>query len=724
MKVITKLIPIVTVFVATFLIVFLLDTHQAKKYIQFSSYQQGHVRIEYQEHKHLDTSTIKKILKLAKNHHMLLQKVNYDNDSADIRNIYLSLDTPQELYEFLNKQFSLKEVRNHSHTSQSFISTYHHNNDNQMALIPDFLENHHYNYYLFDQLLVNQENIYGEYIVYYHNNDDFDTFYSELQEIVGKQTNSYLQYQNLQSYIVITIFISIFVLMLFYFIFQIYEVYDRSEYIGCMKLLGYRDSKMSYFLIRNRMVQYIIFCIVLLIFLLLWIKNMTTSDFVFLLFFHIMLLMITYLIHYFCVKMVSHGYQLSNLLKKENIAIKISKISIKLKFVTAILFIVILSVFFQNLWPLYSELIVYKNSKELLRYGTIASLHTDRKELYEYEKHSNLYENIVNNKQLHTFYAEFSSYRKMNEEEQAISLSMEENGTYFRYASVDKNYLDMEKIKIYDMNHNHVDLKQIKGIFFLFPKSEQHKIKAFQNFYEKYSETDYKKYNIKDEFQAYLYENQTLNSYRLDLDNKYVNTPILRVIDESLRISYIESPLGINIFGTSLDTGLKIEVSNNKKETFQILKQDIQKAGLENLIGMDSFVFYKDYFEREIKLSQTIIYVAIAVFLILLSVYTVISIQVISLYVKSENKKVIIQYLLGFEKEKIFSKVIQKNTIYNVIALVLSGMILIILGSFNLIFYVVSAIIFFIIDMILLFTIIKSYQFSNIYLQLKGGTYD
>jgi hypothetical protein len=373
---------------------------------------------------------------------------------------------------------------------------------------------------------------------------------------------------------------------------------------------------------------------------------------------------------------------------------------------------------------LYSGLKVYRNSKELLQYGVLASFNADSKERFNYQKHSELYKNIVNNDQLNTFYANFGYYVMMSEEERKINKELEKNGTFFKYGSVDKNYLKKEKIDVYDLNNNIVDISEIQHVFFLFPKSKKGKIELFKEFYQRYSKDDYFKYDIDNKFEAYVYDDKLLNSYRLELDIKYVDSPILRVINENLRLSYIESPLGINIFGTSLGTGLKIEIVNNKKETFEILKKDIKKTGLENLIGINNFISFSDYFNDEIRLSKAITFITFSAISILLLVYLIISMQVFSLYVKSEIQNVTVKYLLGYSNNKIFSVIIDKNMLYNISAVILSGLLLILINYFNMFIYLVSISTFLIVDLVVTFIIMNIYNFSKIYLQLKGGNYD
>lgn len=133
---------------------------------------------------------------------------------------------------------------------------------------------------------------------------------------------------------------------------------------------------------------------------------------------------------------------------------------------------------------------------------------------------------------------------------------------------------------------------------------------------------------------------------------------------------------------------------------------------------------FNDYFNNEIQTARLISIVVTIALLLVLTVYIVISIQVISLYVKSESQKVTVKYLLGHNKYDIFSEIIRKNLKYNIISFIIIGLILIVLNKFNILLFIISISTFLVIDFTILFLIIKFYDFSKVYIQLKGGNYD
>lgn len=724
MKKITKILPIFCILVTTILSIFFLDVNESKKYFQFNDYNHDFVSIKYNENIKINNDMIKQVLVLAKKNNVILEKSNISNTENNVKNNYLSLDTKEELLKFISKTFNLKKTNNVSDDNNAFIATYKQDNDNQIAIISDFLSNNLYNYYTFNNLFVNDGNLYGEYIVHYTNYDDFNKFSNELENLLQQDVHSYSNFSNSQQYIAILLVGSIIIIMLFYFIFQIYEIYYSSKDIACMKLLGFGKYKISYIMMKKRLKIYLYLIVFIFLLSIIFLKNINLYKLLFILNINLLLILLTYFINYMCIKLILKGYQATNILKKQNIALKISKISGKIKIVMISLLIISVSLLFANMSSYFDNLKVYNNSKELLNYGIINDLKADTPDNFNYIKQMNLFSAIYKDKNLDIFYSEFSKYYDKNEEEQKAVDEMYDEGTAFEYGSVDKNYLKKEKIIIYDLDHNEVSIDDLNDVVFLFPKSKIKKIDEFNKYYKERNYDLYEKYDIDYNFKAYMYDDQKVNTYRLNLKLKYVDSPILRVINDTIKISYIEASSGISAFGNGLTTGLKIQIKNSKEATFNVLEKHIENAELSSLIGIDNFLLFKDYFSDEIAISRTISIVLLMTFIVMLMVYVIISIQVISLYVKSENQKVMVKYLLGYNKIDIFDEIIKKNIQYNIFAFIITGIILLLMNQLNILLYLITIFSFMVVDFIILFLITKLYNFSKIYIELKGGSYD
>ena len=145
MKKITKIIPIFCILVITVLSIVFLDVNESKKYFQFEGYSQEFVSIKYNENIKIDNDIIKKVILLAKENNVILEKSNISNTENNVKNIYLSFDTKEQLLQFMSRTFNIIPKNNSSDDNNAFISTYHQDNNNQIAVIPDFLNNNLYN---------------------------------------------------------------------------------------------------------------------------------------------------------------------------------------------------------------------------------------------------------------------------------------------------------------------------------------------------------------------------------------------------------------------------------------------------------------------------------------------------------------------------------------------------------------------------------------------------
>ena len=720
MKYVTRIIPILCILVAIIISILFLNFSQSSQYLNFFGYSRDSIRINYSDDIVINDKSMKEVAKLAQDNKVVLAKSNISGKDGSIKNVYVSLDNINKIKKIISKKFKVVSL-NKKITDDSFISTYNHQDSKQVFLIKDFLENDKYNFYTFSTLINEKGNYYGEYLVYYKNYDDFVNFSNQIKKIVGKDISTSLSITDLQTETFILLVFSIIFIMIFYFVFEIYDTYYNSKKIGCMKLLGFDKIKISNIMIKNKLKIYIIFSIIILILALILARNMNLLQFLFLLIITCLLLLITYFLNMLCVNLILKSYRTSNIIKKQNVAIKIGKTSAKLKLLMTIMMIVGISLLWNSISSLNSSLKVYNNSKELLDYGIIKDFNSDSPEIYDYDKQANLYNIIYNDKRLSTFYSQFSNYVKVKPDEERRIKKWESEGKYFDYASVDRNYLKKENIKIYNLNGQLVDIDNIDGVFFLFAKSEKNIIPKFKKYYLEDSKKDYEKYNIPLEFKAYLYDDQSFNSYRLDLSVKYVKNPRLRVVDDSIKLSYIESSRGISVFGNSLTTGLKIKVNSN---TLDYVLDDVKKAGLSNLIGQSNFMSFNDYFNDEIQRARLIMLVVCLGVALIVLVYFIISIEVFSLYVKSEQQSVVVKYLLGFDKFKIFEPIMKRNILYTVFALVISFFILLILNLLNIILFIISVSLFLIIDCLISIFVIQKYKFNKVYIDLKGGAND
>lgn len=722
MKKLTIIVPIVTIIVISVLGILYIDFNESNAYLKFKNYDIETINIHYDNNIENAVDIVKNLQYIAKQHNIILTKSNIDNKKKNGVNVYISLNSIDDLSQFLNKNFKIKTFKN-KRSETGFFSTYNQNSEHQMGIIKDLLEDHYYTYYLMDQLIEKDGSLFGNYSVLYTDFNDYSNFISEANKLVGYNTYSISLSTNIDKYISIAIIGSFFVLLLFYFVFQVYEYYNNSKKIGCMKLLGFDINKINKNMISKNVKIYLISILILFLLIIFLVKNITPLHILGLLVINLLILLLTYYFSNWACRIVNKTYKISDILKNQSITFRISQVSYIFRVIMIVLIICFSILAIDSISVLLDKLKLYNSSKNLLEYGVLDSFAINQQEINDYDKQYDLYLRIVNSNELETVYSKFYVYDQLTSEDWLNIKNDEKNGNFYLYDSIDKNYLKKEKIQVYNMDNKKMDIDKINGIYFLFPKSKKELIKNFEKYHDKELKDYYRKFNNNYIFQAYLYDDRNVDTYRLEL-KKFIENPILRVIDESITESYINDSEGVSVFGSGVNTGLKIKLINGDKEkTKNILQKYIAESGLSSLLTKSSFITYKDYFNDEILSSQVILLFAMISTVIIFIVYTLISLQLLKLYIRSQKKKILVKKLLGFNNNDIFQELFTKNLNNILLSTILSLFILIIIKKLTIYFLFIILTIL-LLDFVITLVSIKTIKLSTIYLDLKGETYD
>lgn len=717
MKKVIKIIPIITILVISVLTLLFLDFNEANSYLKLKKFSIETMSIKYDDGVNL-IETINKIQDIARKNNIILAKSTVDYKKENGVNIYLSLENIDELNELLKDKFSVKAINNMK-TNNSFISTYNQDIDKQIGIINDLFGDHFYTYYLMDTMIDNGDSLFGSYSILYNNFQNYSNFMNEVNNLLGYDSYSIGYYNSIDNYILMLIVGSLLFMMLFYFIFQVYDYYNNSKKIGCMKLLGHDILHINKNMCRKNVIICFISFLSILLLSVIFVKNITFYHLFLLSLINLFIILLAYFVSYFSCRIITKNYKLVNILKMENITLKMSKISYRFKAIMTIMLICFTVIAFQNISILHNKLKIYNESKNTLEYSMFKSYVANQQESRETDKIHELYLKIVNN--MDTFYASFQDYSQYTPADFDRLKEAEENGESFHYDSVDKNYLKIQSIKVYDINNNEIDVETINNVYYLFPKSKKHLIDSFKKFHLELDDY-YLKYNDKYTFTAYLYDDQKIDTYQVT--EKYIESPILRVIDDSITSHSFLDDLGINFFGQGMGTGLKIKlIDNDKEKTTGTLFKYIDESGLSNLFSRQSFITYRDYFNDEILASRIILLVVILAIILILTVYILISFQLLRLYIKGQKKTVLVKKLLGFETDNIFENVYRKNSRNTIVSIIIALLILIVIKRIN-ISFVFMPVIFLVLDFLVTLISIKSTQLSTIYSDLKGGNYD
>ena len=718
MKKVALIIPIIMIVLITILTFVYLNFKEASTYLKFNNYERDTIAINYDSNNDNLIKSIKEIVSLAKKNNVILIKNNVDNKKNKGSKLYISLDSIEELKKVLNDNFSIRIINNYNDID-GFFSTYNQNDDKQVGIINDLFGDHYYTYYLMNQLFEKNDNMFGNYLVLYDDLQNYNNFMNDINDLMGKDMRSMSISNGIQKYVGIIIIGSLIFLSLFYFIFQIYIYNSNSKKIGCMKLLGIDNFRINQNLIFKRIIAYLICSIITSILSILIVKNISINHILLVFGINLLIILITYVISAIACAIICKNYEITNILKFQNVTLKISKVSYVFKSIMTIMLLCFMVIASQKFGDLVYTLQKYNSSKKLLDYGVLQTYVANQPEEYNYDRQYNAFKDIKEN--MDTFYAQFIDYSQYTQEDFNNVKISEENGKFYNYESVDKNYLNKEKIKVYDLNRNEIDIDSIEGIFFLFPTSKQNKIEAFKSFNSQLDEY-YLKYNENYEFKAYLYDDQKIDTYQID--NRYVENPIIRVLDDSLRKPYYTDGIGVSNFGEGLITGLKIKlIDGDKSKTIEQLRVYFEKNNISNLFSSASFISYKEYFNDEILASRLAFIFLVIAIVIIVSVYILISSQLLRLYIISQRKKVLVKKLLGFDNNLIFEQIYKRNLTNTIISIILSLLVLIILKKFNM-FFIIFIVIILILDFMVTMISIKLTKLSKIYLDLKGGYND
>lgn len=688
MKNIVKIMSFISFLIITSFIVIILELNQREKYVLFNDYK--FQNITFKDDDTITNQQIIDFIDLARENNVIITKTYL---SDDITNIYVNVENIESLYSLINSNFELSKFED-----KKFLSTF----DKDGIIIKDFLNNSKYNYKLFSELIDEGKYLYGNYKLFYQNDEQLENFFSvsniNSQQFLSQVQTSTLNYTTL-SYIVI---ILILLLGLFYYVFQIYSVYNQSKKIGCMKLLGIDNKKIYKNIILEHILVELIF-VVLITSVCLFLPNITFKMWSIILLANLSMLLFILYIDYICIKKISANCSISSILKKEDITKPIAKTSIFLKMAFSILILIFVGLFQSYIIEAVESYRTQKNIEPLLNYAVFYGINEnlDKKNFY---KLNNIYSELGAN-DIDYFYADFSKYNIKLEEDLERTIIAEKNHEYYRFASVDKNYLDKINLVLYDNNNNTID--EISSMSLAFPKSKINEIEPFIKYYNSYCKVDYDKYNYPLNFNIYVYEDTKMPTFRLEENILSVESPILRIITNDFPIPYLETPCGINVAATGMNTSLKIKINNDREETYNRLYKILLKYDLNENLTPETFVSYSEYLSDTLSVARDSIILCSLTIIVIMTAYIFILIQFASILIKSNENIILVKKILGFEFYRIYKKLIIKNFLFTIISIVLSLLILRLLGQIEFSIIIIASIIFTIIDSVVFLLIIN-----------------
>lgn len=710
MKKIIKVFPIFVLLILSIFVVLIEDMQEKENYKNIQSLQSVGFTIS-NDNDDITSIEINELYDIAKEYNVYLVKTLYNENTNSVDN-YITADN---IVKLLSKQLSISDEDTVANDSITTLK----NDDSSSYYLPDFLNNDRYRFFPIEELENQKMYSYGSYTLYYQNEIDCRDFLSKAELILNTpqdmlQNEFWGQFDEHTDILLSAMIASLFFFSLFYFVIVLFLLYRESKQIGVLQLLGFSNTDILTIMNKNYILSLII-CSLIICFVSLLLPNAKFELFIKLFGSNLILIVITVIISYIALLVVNRFTDLSNILKKQTLVKTIGNVCLISKFIM-VLGLILFSI---AMIPMIQESLhttrVLSENKILMDYAVFPRIRVENSEYDDTEKYIKFYQEVVN-RNIDHIYVRFDDYLETDKEIITDLKNSEDNGTSFRVASVDKNYLKQYNLTYYDSNNKQVDIQLINQEFYLIPKSRINLTSAFkENVIKKYN-----RYQIDNPVMIYFYDDYTFDTYDSEKGIDKVASPIMRVIHESNPYTYIENSYGVDIAGTRMNTGLKFNISKNNNFYQSVLKECLEDTGLDKVLVEENFISYKNYYADEITKARKVNTIFAATAIVGGGIYIILILQTFILFVEAKKNEVLVKSILGFKRRDIFRDVIDWNI--GVTLIPITGFLIysFMSGSTNLVLNTTVAIIFIVIDLVLLLIMTKLVKINNVYSKIKG----
>lgn len=667
MKKLIKIFPIICLLIVTSLAILYFDEDVKYKYTNFDGYKLTGISFNPNS-KAVNVENLEKIERLANENNVILSKELYQNGVTDV---FVSSSNINDFLAILGLHSKLIHDVN---SDDQFIATYITNDKNQKYYIPDFLNNHKYKYGTITSLIKQQGYVFGDYSLFYKNDEQLNSFISSTEKILNTNKSDFMlpswgRLTKHSNYIFIIMILALVLSVLFFFVFQIFQLYKRSKAIGCMRLLGFSSRAISRKFIIPDMKLLLPFSSIMIIIVSFICKNLTGKILISIILLNMLMIILNMITKIICVKIIIANYSLSNILKKEALALKISKIAISMKTLVSLSFLIFVVFLFPQVYDTYNDVKYYKNIDYMSDYAVFSKVNVENKEWKNNDNFLKFYKQIKQDKKIQVLYADFSNYyMSLTENEKQILEQSEKAGTFYRFATIDDNYLKKYNLKLLNDVGENVQSSKKLNEYIIFPKSKHDIVNKFMKFYEQEYKDSYTKHNLSVDLKYYFYEDQSLPTYDSTGKINHVDSPIVRVINtERYPISYNEDPIGLDIAGTGMSTKLKFNIQDGKQKVLKNLSKDIKSANLDGVLRNENFISYSEYYNDGYNRLRKSVIVLLTGIVISLIIYLQIIFQTFCILLASKMTKIRVKQLLGFKKRDVLKEILYVSIISSLV---------------------------------------------------------
>ena len=710
MKKILKFIPIIAIFVISIISVTYTDMEAKLKFYSFENYESDALNFD-QAVLQIEPDIMLEIFDIAKENNVILVKEIKDK-SNDINNQYISVDSVYLLYQ---NTFSMKKIN--VDNKDSFISTVHTDDINQNYKINDFLDNDRWSFRNMDELVNDNAYYYGMYIVHYENLESYNKFVYQTCDLLGVSKETFTDYdgaiymQELPLVFFVGGFCLVFFVVLF-FISTLFILCEKSKEIGCSLILGISHKDIVYNLIKKDIKLLIIFCTLNLLLFCFVIPNINMLFIFRLIIIFSIIISLDILISYLVVMFISNNNAISNIVKNQSLVRGTNQFCLGFK--ALLIFIILISIVF--LAPALNEVSVnssyMKDLENIEDYGTYISIYDDTIQENS-DNYLSFYQNL-DDFEIDYLYVDFRNYLSDDKGEIEFYDRSEAEGTNFRYATVDYNYLKRMDLVIYD-NNTELNLIKTDYTYYIMPKSKMNITKSF----EKYVENFYADIEYESDVIIYYYDDTDFETFDVVKGISTVKSPILRVISNNFPLSYYDSVRGLDIAGTGFSTALKFKV-NDIEQFFSEISKCLTESNLEEVLWNNSFVLNKDKLNDQIVLVNKSIIKYGTVIGLFIIIYLFMLLQSYILFIQTNINEIVIKKLLGFKRKDMYDSIIFWSIGTSLIPITSVLTYLFLFNNSYILVGVIVSVILIIVEIILSVVITNLVDLDKIYLKLKG----
>lgn len=711
MKKFIKIIPMISIIILIVSFVYVIDLAEQEKYTRFDEYTLKGIHLDEKYSSNGDY--ISDVYRIATDNNVILAKTDFSLEDKTTK-IYLTID---DLDTFLQNNFITSKLSDEKGFGATFITE----SRQQQTYVKDFLNNDKFQYFsLFEKNVKDNVYSYGDMSVYFKNNSEYINFIDDIssflavspEEIEIEMWGQLGIKSDFYTYVIGAVGIVSFAV---FFLIVMFNVYKNSKKIGMLQLLGYDfRASASIFIHENIKPSLMIFPLILIGTILM--PNVSLKILIQIVGLYIFSLVVYVLIILLAVYIISRRTKIVDSLKNRSMVDILTNISMIFKAIISISFVFITVSITPSIVEINQNRANYLGNKIVDKYAVFPNFKVDKQEIKD-EDFVRFYKN-VRESNIPYLYSDFRQYTEGGDETVEYYDDAERAGTAFRIAVVDESYLIGMEIEVLNKNSQSVDINFDKTTY-LFPIS---KIEVFDKFYAKVADHN-SRLQISGEPTILFYEDSgtKFKTFAINSDNYEIRSPFIRVVGNDVNLSYNETFLGIDSVGSGMNTALKFEIVDSKKETYDAILPIIEESGLESIIPYDNFQTYSEYLgTQNITLLRSISLLA-GILTVIILVYLYVVVQIVSLYIESYSRDINIKMFLGFKKRDIFRNITIWCSAVTIIPIIAFMTIMIITNQFPIVTLILTGSFYIIVDYIICSSFINFVGFKKTKEILRGN---